>query len=539
MIRGSWNKCLVFWGGTLASNPEDDFLQYEPAPEGAYRELGIGALQGATTDLGGGIVDIGALTTGLASKVDPRLLAMSPTASALAAADPAMQGVAAEYGSEALGSRFFPAVPEGLEGYRDLGRLGGGLTGAGEAITARGSRALLGGIQDFMQYLPNVRPQAVTPDGQIIPLPDDALPDTSVTEMLAGRNSTTGPAREKMAKELRKMGKSEDEIFRATQAYFDTEVLGMDTDAFRHEIPNTDKSTLKLGQTDSDVSGFGSDYLYSKDRVSFGFKPDVMRYEYDPAAEDLFLNDMPEAAKFKSGQQDFGRAPTLGEILEFPELFEEYPQLKDVYVVGLEAPSVKVGGETRNLGGFYLHDGVRGKPTIAMSRSTSAKDFQSSLLHEVQHAVQAVENTPSGSEFMSIYNELKDRLEIEGDSEYVMERALNLYEALYGEVEARAVQRRFLNPESKKEVPIKDLRKEAPADDTIVSEYDVADIGEEAIREELEYGDVSYKDVYPEQFKADGGVITMTDVARSTGRGPKGVASLAPKARNMFRPMVS
>ena len=82
-------------------------------------------------------------------------------------------------------------------------------------------------------------------------------------------------------------------------------------------------------------------------------------------------------------------------------------------------------------------------------------------------------------------------------------------------------------------------RKEAPADDTIVSEYDVADKGEEAIREELEYGDVSYKDVYPEQFKAEGGVITMADVARSTGRGPKGVASLAPKARNMFRPMVS
>jgi len=186
----------------LASNPEDDFLQYEPAPEGAYRELGIGALQGATTALGGGIVDIGALTTGLASKIDPRLLAISPTASALAAADPAMQGVAAEYGSEALGSRFFPAVPEGLEGYRDLGRLGGGLTGAGEAITARGSRALLGGIQDFMQYLPNVRPQAVTPDGQVIPLPDDDLPDTSVTEMLA--SADTPGISPKYAKDLKK-----------------------------------------------------------------------------------------------------------------------------------------------------------------------------------------------------------------------------------------------------------------------------------------------------------------------------------------------
>ena len=186
----------------MASNPEDDFLQYEPAPEGAYRELGIGALQGMTSDLFGSIPDAGAAVTGLASKVDPRLLAMSPTASALAAADPAMQGVAAEYGSEALASRFFPAVPEGLEGYRDLGRLGGGLTGAGEAITARGSRALLGGIQDFMQYLPNVRPQAVTPDGQVIPLPDDALPDTSVTEMLA--SADTPGINPKYAKDIKK-----------------------------------------------------------------------------------------------------------------------------------------------------------------------------------------------------------------------------------------------------------------------------------------------------------------------------------------------
>lgn len=37
----------------------------------------------------------------------------------------------------------------------------------------------------------------------------------------------------------------------------------------------------------------------------------------------------------------------------------------------------------------------------------------------------------------------------------------------------------------------------------------------------------------------EGGIVSMVDVARSTGRAPKGVASLAPRARNMFRPMVS
>jgi hypothetical protein len=39
--------------------------------------------------------------------------------------------------------------------------------------------------------------------------------------------------------------------------------------------------------------------------------------------------------------------------------------------------------------------------------------------------------------------------------------------------------------------------------------------------------------------KAEGGVITLADVARNTGRGPRGVGSLAPIARNMYKTMVS
>ena len=39
--------------------------------------------------------------------------------------------------------------------------------------------------------------------------------------------------------------------------------------------------------------------------------------------------------------------------------------------------------------------------------------------------------------------------------------------------------------------------------------------------------------------KAEGGVVTLADVARNTGRGPRGVDSLAPIARNMYRTMVS
>jgi len=37
---------------------------------------------------------------------------------------------------------------------------------------------------------------------------------------------------------------------------------------------------------------------------------------------------------------------------------------------------------------------------------------------------------------------------------------------------------------------------------------------------------------------AEGGVVSMVDLARNAGRGPRGVASLAPVARNMNRSML-
>ena len=368
---------------------------------------------------------------------------------------------------------------------------------------------------------------------------------STVLGMIAGRNSTSGRSRENMAKEQRKMGKSEQEIYRSTGAYFDSDVLGMDVNAFRHEIPNAEKSTLKIGKIDSTKSSYspkGGDYFYSKDRVSFGFKPDVSEYQYNPETEALFYNPLPKGAKFEDGSQDLGWNPKLGEILDYPELFEEYPQLRDIMVVKLSSPSVKVGGDTKRFGGFYLHDGPRGKPVIALADAQTVlpeQDFQSRLLHEVQHAIQAIEATPGGGEFIRIYEGLKDRLGVEGDSDYVMGRAIDLYEALYGEVEARIVQQRFLNPELKKESPVQTRKKEAEDTDIIIDEDDAVDVGEEAIRDELEYGDVGYEEVYPEQFKKDGGVVSLLDKAQNMNRGPKGVASLSSIARNMNRPMVS
>jgi len=53
---------------------------------------------------------------------------------------------------------------------------------------------------------------------------------------------------------------------------------------------------------------------------------------------------------------------------------------------------------------------------------------------------------------------------------------------------------------------------------------DISDLDREMVR-------------YPR--KAKGGIVSMVDAARNTGRGPRGIASLASTARNMNRPMIS
>jgi hypothetical protein len=54
------------------------------------------------------------------------------------------------------------------------------------------------------------------------------------------------------------------------------------------------------------------------------------------------------------------------------------------------------------------------------------------------------------------------------------------------------------------------------------------------------YGVFNVENIVPGVAKKkEGGIVTLVDVARNTGRGPLGVASLASTARNMNRPMVS
>lgn len=77
----------------------------------------------------------------------------------------------------------------------------------------------------------------------------------------------------------------------------------------------------------------------------------------------------------------------LPDVIKFDELFNEYPQLKNIKVIDMPE---KEGYE--NTAAYYSSD----RKEIAV-RASDEKQFISSLLHEIQHAVDDIELLPGGS----------------------------------------------------------------------------------------------------------------------------------------------
>ena len=85
---------------------------------------------------------------------------------------------------------------------------------------------------------------------------------------------------------------------------------------------------------------------------------------------------------------------TVGEVLEHPELFENYPELKDIE---LESITGQFSGD--RTGGYYKPE----KNLIAVSSDQTAEGAKSTLLHEIQHAIQGKENFAKGGSPQDFY----------------------------------------------------------------------------------------------------------------------------------------
>lgn len=148
----------------------------------------------------------------------------------------------------------------------------------------------------------------------------------------------------------------------------------------------------------------------------------------------------PQKLLEKFGNTQASEAVSLSEILDFPELYEAYPQLKH-YAVALGD-----FGTSRIRGQFS-----KAQDYIEIHRNLLLDDYnlKSVLLHEVQHAIQAIEGFVRGGNENSARNEYNKLANSQSEQAQELLTLLqgkddyDLYLRLGGEIEARNVQKRM------------------------------------------------------------------------------------------------
>ena len=277
---------------------------------------------------------------------------------------------------------------------------------------------------------------------------------------------TGGKDQIEMAKQLRKMGKSDEEVYRSTGVYFDEDVLGS---------PN--------------FAGTARIFIPTKDVV---FQPDAaMKKDVTYGTGEAFgLSDSIAGANLtEQGNAVFtgNNLANLDEVINFPQLFEKYPQLRNVQVARLEPLEGDLPFELPQAFHIKASESSLGKPVIAIRDQQNPKKAMSVILHEVQHEIQAIEGHYTGGSAIEIFNLLDERYP-DLDPAYLRRKSLDLYEGLYGEAEARTVQRMFENPDEQTEYALSVLRREAPANDVRADELDAVDsLDEDDLLEEASY----------------------------------------------------
>lgn len=160
---------------------------------------------------------------------------------------------------------------------------------------------------------------------------------------------------------------------------------------------------------------------------------------------------------------------SLSDVVDYPELFESYPQLGEIHV------AIKIVPGRKDSHGSFVRD----RNHIGVI-ANSAADARQILIHEIQHAVQQIEDfesggnlnteqTEQGRDIDRLY-ELKREMDAlaPGDEKRRVELAKEIgalsgrvewtpyerYLLLAGEVEARVVQRRLdMTPAERRETP--------------------------------------------------------------------------------------
>jgi hypothetical protein len=136
----------------------------------------------------------------------------------------------------------------------------------------------------------------------------------------------------------------------------------------------------------------------------------------------------------------------LGKLLDHPELYRRYPQLRDMTVRLENAPDERYGG-------YYTPQDANGAGELGMNLAVSIQPnvIRSVLLHEIQHAIQGIEGFARGADTLEFgpqtpgFNTRVNELIKQGYSvtKAKEQTQYEFYRSTYGEAEAREVQRRL------------------------------------------------------------------------------------------------
>ena len=178
----------------------------------------------------------------------------------------------------------------------------------------------------------------------------------------------------------------------------------------------------------------------------FGLKPDTPYIISDTPMGNPFVEEL----NLGGGVYKKANRVKLEDILDFPELYEEYPQLRNVHIVRQKTMDARNNFlDHVQDSAIFAENGLDGEYTIAMGNTSNPTMFQSNLMHEVQHAIQHIENFPQGSspeliqqKFDQILDSVQQKFpKAEGFMDEFL--AFKVYEQMFGEVEARLVSQRF------------------------------------------------------------------------------------------------
>jgi Large polyvalent protein associated domain 23 len=146
----------------------------------------------------------------------------------------------------------------------------------------------------------------------------------------------------------------------------------------------------------------------------------------------------------------------LKDVLDHPELFKAYPELKDLEVRSVDHGVFKAAYDNNS-------------KTIYLNTHTSLEDMKASLLHEVQHAVQDMEGFDPGGNKHQLLPYVRRAAGLDprdsSTAQREMELAYEAYRRLTGETEARNVEKRkdmgdleryLRHPHTTMDVPLKD-----------------------------------------------------------------------------------